>query len=214
MRIKICGITRMEDALAAVEAGADALGFIFTPRSRRYIQPVDAAAIIATLPPSILPVGVFVNATREHIRATISSTGIRAAQFHGEESPDDIRGYNLFAIKAHRVTPDFTPSILSSYTADAHLLDAYVEGVLGGTGKAFDWHFAKEACAYGTIVLSGGLTPENIERAIGVSMPDAVDVSSGVELRPGLKDAGRMKSFVERAREAFDRMPSRKSTAR
>ncbi|MCC6398944.1 MAG: phosphoribosylanthranilate isomerase [Bacteroidetes bacterium] len=214
MRIKICGITRMEDALAAVEAGADAVGFIFTPQSRRYIRSADAGAIIASLPSEILPVGVFVNPTRDHVHETIRRTGIRAAQFHGEESPDDIRGYNLFVIKAHRVTPDFTPSVLHSYKADAHLLDAYVEGIQGGTGNVFDWHVAEEARAYGTIVLSGGLTPENIERAIRTALPDAVDVSSGVESQPGVKDAGRMKRFVERAQAAFDLMPSRKSPAR
>ena len=214
MRIKICGITRKEDALAAVEAGADALGFIFSPHSRRYVNPDDAGVIIASLPPFILPVGVFVNAARLHVRETIRRTGIRAAQFHGEEAPEDVSGYNLFTIKAHRVTPDFRPGILNSYKADAHLLDAFVEGVHGGTGKTFDWRLVDGAHVYGRIVLSGGLTPENVERAIGVAMPDAVDVSSGVELRPGIKDAERMKSFVERARAAFDRMPSRKSPAR
>jgi phosphoribosylanthranilate isomerase len=214
MRIKICGITRKEDALAAVEAGADALGFIFSPHSKRYVLPDDAGVIIASLPPFILPVGVFVNATRDHVRETIRRTGIRAAQFHGEETPDDVCGYSLLTIKAYRVSPDFKPDILNSYKADAHLLDAYVEGVRGGTGRTFDWQLVEGARAYGRIVLSGGLSPENIERAIGLAMPDAVDVSSGVELRPGIKDAGRMKHFVERARAAFDRMPSRKSSAR
>ncbi len=214
MRIKICGITQKEDALCAVDAGADAVGFVFHPHSVRFIHPDDAGDIISALPPDVLPVGVFVNTPRDQVLETIRRSGVRALQFHGEESPGSILGYDRVVIKAHRVGPTLDLEVLRTYNVYAHLLDTFVEGVYGGTGKAFDWQVAAHAREFGRIILSGGLNEENIRDAIYASDPHAVDTSSGVELRPGFKDPEKMRLFVRRARDAFSQLAEQKSATR
>ncbi len=203
MRVKVCGITRYDDALCAVDAGADALGFIFVRSSKRYIAPDAAARITAALPRDVLPVGVFVDAPHTGLREVIRLSGIRAVQLHGDETPSDCIGLPVQVIKAHRVRPGFDPAVLGQYPVDAHLLDAYVDGLHGGTGQVFDWSIAGTAARTARVILSGGLTPGNIASAIAQACPMAVDVSSGVELAPGIKDHAKVRQFVQNAREAF-----------
>jgi phosphoribosylanthranilate isomerase len=202
MKIKICGITTREDAHAAVDAGADALGFVFVPASKRYLSRDAAASIIAGLPPFVIPVGVFVNEGRKLILETIRRTGIRCLQLHGEEPPEETAGYPVPVIKGFRVGPEFAPPALSSYRTSAYLLDAYVEGTYGGTGKRFDWNLAVASKEFGRVILSGGLTADNVGEAVRFVHPYAVDVSSGVEAAPGIKDHAQVEAFIRAARGA------------
>jgi phosphoribosylanthranilate isomerase len=202
MRVKICGITRREDAEAAVEAGAAALGFIFVPSSRRYISPADAGPIVRSLPPLVTTVGVFADAPRHDVLAAIGASGISCLQFHGHESPEDMSGYPLPAYKAFRVAGDFDPGTLAAYPGPAYLLDTLVEGMPGGTGKTFDWQIALRAKRFGRIILAGGLGPENIGEAVRTVRPYAVDVSSGVEESPGVKNGEKIRALFEVVRQA------------
>jgi phosphoribosylanthranilate isomerase len=206
MKIKICGITRAADAMAAVQCGADAIGFIFFPSSPRYIPPAVAAEIVRALPAAVLPVGVFVDASRDTIVDAVRMSGIRALQLHGDEPPESTSGFGLPVFKAHRVSARFAVEDLDRYAVEAHLLDAYADGFRGGTGKQFDWDVALRARQLHRIILSGGLHPENVERAIRYVRPYAVDVSTGVERQPGVKDHVRMYRFIESARGAFERI--------
>jgi len=206
MKIKICGITRTADALAAVQCGADAIGFIFFPSSPRYIPPAMAAEIVGALPAAVLPVGVFVDASRNSIVDAVRVSGIRALQLHGDEPPQSTSGFGLPVFKAHRVSARFAVEDLDRYAVEAHLLDAYADGSRGGTGRQFNWDVAVRARQAHRIILSGGLSPENVKRAIHYVLPYAVDVSSGVEQQPGVKDHLRMCRFIEAARGAFERI--------
>jgi phosphoribosylanthranilate isomerase len=203
VQVKVCGITNLQDALAAVAAGADALGFNFYTRSPRYIAPEAARRIITNLPSSVLCVGVFVNEA-DHLavaRAAIRS-GVAAVQLHGDESPDycaALRGHHV--IKALRVGQNFAPEDATKYPAQAVLLDAYSEKAHGGTGQTFDWSIARRTrAAVAQLYLAGGLTPENVAAAIVEVEPYAVDVCSGVESAPGHKDEGRVRAFVAAVR--------------
>ncbi|HUI10968.1 MAG TPA: phosphoribosylanthranilate isomerase [Bacteroidota bacterium] len=198
IRVKICGITRMEDAMAAAEEGASALGFIFFPPSPRYIDSRGAAAIIREIPPFVTPVGVFVNETREEILRTIDATGIRCLQLHGDELPEDTAGYDVPVIKSFRVGDGFDVAAMAPYRAAAYLLDASAPGMYGGTGKTFDWRVARRASETMRIILSGGISPENVARAAAEVMPYAVDLSSGVESAPGIKDRRKIRELFER----------------
>ncbi len=201
LRIKICGITRKDDALIAADAGADAIGFIFFPSSPRYIGPGEAADIVAALPPFVVPVGVFVNARREDIDRAVAMSGIRCLQFHGDESPGEVAGHHLPVIKAFRVGPSFTPSVLRSYRTSAYLLDTFVAGQYGGTGIPFDWEVVHEARKCGRVILSGGLTPANVREAVRRTEPYAIDVSSGVESAPGRKDQKKIMALFKAVEE-------------
>jgi phosphoribosylanthranilate isomerase len=203
MRVKICGITRRDDALCAIDAGADMLGFIFVPSSVRFITPEAVAAIVQSVPKEILTVGVFVDTDRPMILEAVRRSGIRAVQLHGTEPPADTEGLPVRVLKAHRVKPDFDPSVLRRYHVDAHVLDTYVAGAHGGTGQVFDWRIARVAAEQGTIILGGGLDPENVADAIALARPAGVDVSSGVECAPGIKDHVKVRRFVHAARAAF-----------
>ncbi|MEW6512067.1 MAG: phosphoribosylanthranilate isomerase [Bacteroidota bacterium] len=204
MRVKICGITRIEDALYAADEGADAVGFIFVRTSPRYVTPEAAAAIVRHLPPFVTPVGVFVNEGRESIRETIEVSRIRCLQFHGEESPSELEEWLLPVIKSFRIGNGLTPPGRETYHADAYLLDTYVSGIPGGTGKTFDWSVARSAAAIGPIILSGGLNPLNVGEAIRAIRPYAVDVSSGVESAPGVKDRYKIREFFDAVRRSAD----------
>jgi len=204
-QIKICGITRLEDALGAVEAGADALGFMFYPASKRAITTGAAGAIIRELPGSIRKVGVFVDADPTEVRRTVEHTGIDTLQFHGHESPEICRQSESINVwKAFRVRSRASLILLRDYMdADAWLLDSYVPGEMGGTGATFNWELAAEARSMGRpIILAGGLTPENVGEAVRQVRPFAVDVSSGVESAPGQKDPDRVRAFIAAARES------------
>lgn len=202
-KVKICGITRLPDALAAVEAGADALGFMFFEGSKRNLAPAAAAKIIRELPPFVAKVGVFVNASADIVRATVAECGLDTLQFHGEETPEFCRQFApLKVIKAFRIQDAASLQPLPDHAVDAWLLDSYVPGQRGGTGERFNWELAAQAKELGRpVILAGGLTPENIADAVQQVWPFGVDVSSGVETAPGQKDAGLVRRFVSIVRE-------------
>lgn len=202
VRVKLCGITRLEDALVAIEAGADALGFVFHPPSPRYIQPEDAAEIIARLPAFVATVGVFVDRPAEVVRQIARTARLGTAQLHGAESPEYCESLGLRYIKAFRLREESDLEQLAAYgPGKEFLLDSFSASAEGGTGQAFDWRWAKAAARYGRIVLAGGLTPENVAAAIRVARPAAVDLSSGVESAPGIKDHARVRAFLRAVRE-------------
>jgi phosphoribosylanthranilate isomerase len=201
IRIKICGVTNGDDAQAAVEAGADALGFIFYPPSPRNVTPERVAAITADLPPFVVCVGVFVNETVERIRQVTRLAGLHAAQLHGEETPTFCEELGGTVIKAFRLKDASWRDDAARYRVRAALLDTYVEGQRGGTGRTFDWSLA--CSEQHRVILSGGLNPDNVRTAIDQARPYGVDVGSGVEKSPGVKDHARIKGFVKAARHAL-----------
>ncbi len=201
MRVKICGIRRLEDALAAERLGADALGFNFWPSSKRYVTPAAAWEIVRRLPPLVTPVGVFVNQPESEMIGIANETGMRVLQLHGNEPPDLCARLPFPVVKAVRVDAVKTLSALASYEVAAFLLDTPSRGY-GGTGKPFDWSLAEGVSEIAPIILAGGLTPENVAQAIAAVRPYAVDVASGVESAPGVKDEGKMARFIEAARSA------------
>jgi phosphoribosylanthranilate isomerase len=201
IHVKICGITNHDDAQAAVEAGADALGFVFYPPSPRHIPPEQAARIIQKLPPFVTTVGLFVDVALETVNDLAARCRFDRIQLHGGETPAFCRRVTQPVIKAFRVKNAESLDDLPSYEVSAYLLDAYVEGGLpGGTGAPFCWELAAWAKTYGPVILAGGLTPDNVAMAIEQTRPYGVDVSSGVESAPGLKDHRKIRAFVDRAR--------------
>ncbi len=198
-RLKICGITNLEDALKAAELGADALGFIFYKGSPRHISPRTASLIIRELPPFVVPVGVFVDEEPEKVKAIAAETGISTVQLHGYETPEYCESLGLKVIKAIRIKERSDIMRLRPYNVAAFLLDTFREGVPGGTGETFDWQIAIEAKALGRVILSGGLNPENVREAIERVRPYAVDASSGLEEKPGKKDHRKLEKFMEQA---------------
>jgi phosphoribosylanthranilate isomerase len=203
VKVKICGITNLEDAEAAVYSGADALGFVFFKYSPRFVPPEKASAIVRSLPSFVVSVGVFVNERRKNIESILSSTGIDIAQLHGEETPDMCK-LSRRVVKAIRVKSLDSLAPLEQFRnlVSAFLLDTYTPDALGGTGRIFNWDVALEAKQFGRVILAGGLTPDNVAAAVGHVRPYAVDVSSGVELRKGKKDHDKMKLFIKRAKAA------------
>ncbi|MEJ2696468.1 MAG: phosphoribosylanthranilate isomerase [Candidatus Sulfobium sp.] len=204
VKVKICGITNLEDAGAAVGYGADALGFVFYRNSPRFISPEKASSIIRSLPSFVVSVGVFVNETPENIQSILSSTGLDVIQLHGEETPD-MCAFSRRVVKAIRVKSLESLSPLEGFRnlVSAFLLDTYTPDSLGGTGRIFNWDIAVEAKQFGRVILAGGLTPENVAAAVGRVRPYAVDVSSGIEHRKGKKDHEKMKRFIENAKTAL-----------
>jgi phosphoribosylanthranilate isomerase len=202
VKVKICGVTNIEDALAAVGAGADALGFMFYESSPRNVAVKVAADIIRQLPPFVAKVGVFVNTTEESVRRAIGDSGIDTLQFHGDETPEFCRKFSPLKIyKAFRMQNLESLRALPGFRTDAWLLDSFVEGMPGGTGAKFNWDLAVESKKLGRpIILAGGLTPENVADAVRKVGPYAVDVSSGVELEPGKKDHAKVRRFVAAAK--------------
>ncbi len=198
VRSKICGITRVEDALAAVEAGADAIGLVFYAKSPRAVDIEQAKAIVAALPPFVTSVGLFVDMPRETLQALLREVPLDLLQFHGDESPADCEGFARPYIKALRVRADQDVArMMAPYSgACGILLDTFVEGVPGGTGAAFDWSLVPREAGK-PIILAGGLTPDNVAQAIAQVRPYAVDVSGGVEAAKGIKDAGKVKAFLQ-----------------
>ncbi len=203
IRVKICGITSRADAWEAVEAGADALGFIFVKDTPRYIEPEAAAAIVAELPPFIATVGVFIDRTVEEVEKTAELCGLSVAQLCGRESPEECARLHLPFVKAIRIQGEEDLAGLVQYKgARAFLLDTYVPGLPGGTGRTFPWEIAAKAARGARIILSGGLTPDNVAEAVVQVRPYAVDVCSGVEAFPGRKDPGKVREFIDRAKKA------------
>ncbi|HEY3930975.1 MAG TPA: phosphoribosylanthranilate isomerase [Verrucomicrobiae bacterium] len=201
-QVKICGITNLADAQAAVEAGADALGFNFYEKSPRYVSLKTAAEISKQLPPFVMRVGVFVNAPEEFILCAISEAGLTMLQFHGDEPPEFCTQFGLMSMKAFRIRDAESLKKIPDYLTDAYLLDAFSSEVRGGTGEVFNWNLAVEVQKFGKpIFLAGGLTPENVAEAVKKVRPFGVDVSSGVESAPGKKDHAKLKAFIEAVRK-------------
>lgn len=202
-KIKICGITNLDDAMAAADAGADALGFVFFKKSPRYITPEKAAAIISKLPVFTTTVGVFVDERPEEILKIVEETAIDVLQLHGEEPPESCL-LPRRVIKGIRIKSLVSLEPLSEYqdVVSAFLLDTFEPHIPGGTGQVFNWDIAIEAKKFGRIILAGGLTPENISEAVRRVKPYGVDVSSGVEIEKGKKDHQKIRLFIERAKGA------------
>ena len=199
-KVKICGITSLEDALAAVEAGADALGFVFVEKSPRYVEPEKAAEIIVRIPPFVQIVGLFVNAPLDFVNRTADSCRLDIVQLHGDESPAYCQSVRRRVMKVFRVQGMESLIPMADYEVSAFLLDAYSPGVYGGTGESFDWDCAVAAKGRVPIVLAGGLNPDNVALAVAKVDPYGVDVSSGVESSPGRKDHEKVKRFILQAK--------------
>lgn len=195
-KVKICGITNLGDAQAAVELGADALGFVFAESPRRISREM-AAEIIYSLPPFLTCVGLFVDESPELVRETIKKCRLNVLQFHGRESSDHCRQFRIKTIKAFRLRNEHSLKTIPYYQVDAYLLDTYVEGASGGTGQSFNWDLALRTKEFaGPIILAGGLRPGNLAEAIKKVRPYGVDVSTGVETEPGKKDHQKMREFI------------------
>lgn len=200
-KIKICGITNLEDALFAAEAGADALGFVFYEKSPRYVLPETVQQIISVLPPFVTTVGLFVNAGIDVIERTMQMTGINVIQLHGDESPEESRFSSASVIKAVRVKDAGSLAGIERYRVSALLLDAWNDQQYGGTGETFDWQLARSLAGKLPLILAGGLNPDNVAEAIRMVNPYAVDVSSGVEESPGHKDHDKIHKFIQQVRQ-------------
>jgi phosphoribosylanthranilate isomerase len=210
VKVKICGITSLEDASTAVEAGADALGFIFVENTPRFVTPERVAPIVRALPPFVTPVGVFWDHPAGHVKAIAEACGLRALQFHGDERPEDLDGYPLPVIKTIKLAPsgeDARPVLNLVVTeryrkcATALLLDSAARWSEGEARQPIEWTVARELAGQRwRIILSAGLTPENVGRAVATARPYAVDVNSGVEAEPGRKDPDKVWRFVTEAK--------------
>ncbi|MBF0342802.1 MAG: phosphoribosylanthranilate isomerase [Nitrospirae bacterium] len=199
VKVKICGITNIEDAIAAAEGGADAIGFVFYDKSPRYVTPQEVTAIVKELPPFITTVGVFVNEKEDVIKEKMAQSGLDVVQLHGDETPQMCGAYSR-VIKAFRVREFMDLSVLANYKVQAYLLDTYDDNAYGGTGKLFNWDVAVEAKQFGRIVLAGGLNIENVRDAVRWVGPYAVDVSSAVEETKRKKNHYKIKAFIEEAK--------------
>lgn len=202
-RVKICGITRVQDGLAAARLGAHAIGLVFYDASPRAVSRDQARAIVDALPPFVTAVGLFVNAEARIVRDTLAAVPLQLLQFHGDETPDYCAGFGVPYLKAVRVRPgvDLLQYASDFCTARGLLLDAWVEGVRGGTGATFDWSLIPRSLPL-PVVLSGGLDAGNVGTAVRAVRPWAVDVSSGVESAKGIKDAVKIESFMNGVRNA------------
>lgn len=201
VRCKICGITRVEDALAAAAAGADAIGLVFYAKSPRAVSVMQAQQIIAALPPFVTTVGLFVDMPRAELQQVLSQVPLDLLQFHGDEPVAQCEGYGRPYIKALRVKAgdDIAAQMAQYPSASGILLDTFVEGIPGGTGLAFDWSLVPAELPK-PVILAGGLTPDNVAAAIACVQPYAVDVSGGVESAKGIKDVGKVRAFIRAAR--------------
>lgn len=198
IKVKICGITRYEDAKVAVNLGVDALGFIFFKKSARNIEPSDARAIVSKLPPFVTKVGVFVNESLSHINEISQHVGLTAIQLHGDEDTQFCNKPTLPVIKAFSVKPDSDLLVIQNYSVSAVLLDTWNEKMYGGTGTTFDWSVAKRICKkYDNVILAGGLGPANLSEALETVGPYGVDLNSGVEIMPGIKNPVKMRDAVK-----------------
>jgi len=203
VKVKICGITSLKDALSSIAAGCDALGFVFYKKSPRYITPRKASQIIRCLTPDILKIGVFVNAQEKTIKRIADLCNLDMLQFHGDESADfckKIDGYKI--IKAFRIKNSINPKNILSYKTFAYLFDTFTKAKMGGTGKKFNWALIRHLSGFHKpVFLSGGLNVRNVQEAIKKAHPDWVDVCSSVEIKPGKKDYKKIREFIKSARK-------------
>lgn len=203
VRVKICGITNVDDALLAVEAGADALGFVFYSKSPRCVTPEQTAEVIRVLPPFVQAVGLFVNETAERVNGVARECRLDMVQLHGDETPAYCDLMERRVVKVFRVKDGATIAAMQQYRVGGYLLDTWSSAAYGGTGHTFDWELIRDAGQHGPLILAGGLTPDNVAEAVKRVRPYAVDVSSGVEASPGKKDPARVREFIHRAKEAL-----------
>jgi phosphoribosylanthranilate isomerase len=202
VRVKFCGMTRREDLDCAADLGADAVGLVFVPGTPRCLEISRARELLRGLPPLLARVGVFADEDPLRVRRVREDLGLTAVQLHGSESPGNCAAVGGVRIKTFRVRENWDPAALAAYDCEAYLLEAPVRGALGGAGVAFDWEKLRGGVTGRRIVLAGGLTPENVGRAIAMVRPYAVDVSSGIESAMGVKDRHRMQAFIESVRES------------
>jgi len=201
VKVKICGITSVSDALMAARCGADALGFNFVKGSPRCISPETAKPILLSLPPFVATVGVFADSSLERIEEIMDFCGLGFVQLHGHESPRKVaRLKGRRTIKAVRLRNEDDLKEVERYRVEAYVIDAHVPGLLGGTGQTVDWGLARAASARAKIILAGGLTPENVGKAVRIARPFGVDVASGVEVTPGQKSGELVERFVRNAK--------------
>ena len=200
VKIKVCGMTQLDDVLTAVDCGADAVGFIFYKKSPRHVNESTVKKIVVHLPPFVNRVGVFVNETAERINRLVEVCGLDAVQLHGDESPAFCRRIKVPVIKAFRMKNAESLASLSKYRVNGFLLDTFDEEQWGGTGQTFDWKWARGAKRYGSVILAGGLTPVNVASAVRRVQPYGVDVCSGVEKSPGKKDPRKIRAFFKAVR--------------
>ncbi len=200
-RVKICGITRLQDALAVAQGGADAIGLVFYAPSTRYVSILQAAALVRDFPPFLTTVGLFVNADAEYVREVLAQVPLDVLQFHGDETPEYCQQFGRPYLKAIRVKAgvNLVECATRYSTAQALLLDAYVEGIPGGTGAVFEWNLIPKDMPM-PLILSGGLDDDNVADAIKQTRPYAVDVSSGVEVSKGVKDAAKIVAFIKKVK--------------
>jgi phosphoribosylanthranilate isomerase len=202
VRVKICGITNLDDALRAAEAGADALGLIFVEGTPRYVSPAVAAAIVAGLPPFVCPVGVFWDHSPAHVAAVVAECGLGAVQLHGAEPPETLAAMPRPVVKTIKIREAGDLAQMDHYKPAAFLLDSPARWSEGGARTPISWTLAREAAGRGRVILSAGLTPETVSEAIRVARPWGVDVNSGVEAAPGRKDPVKVERFLRAARAA------------
>ena len=202
VKVKICGITNLEDALVAIDAGADALGFVFHPNSPRHVFPEQAAGIIRHLPPFIQTVGLFVDDSLDTVNQTADQCGLDVVQLHGDESAGYCDGVRRRVIKVFRIKDIASLDPMKEYRVSAFLLDAWSQVAHGGTGQTFNWEVAACVAHSGRIILAGGLNPDNVAEAVRQVRPYGVDISSGVELSKGRKDSNKVREFIRKAKEA------------
>ena len=213
MKVKICGIRRYEDARAALDAGAWALGFVFHPASKRHIEPEEAGRIVRKLPAGTLTVGVFVDWPLEDVQAALGAASLRAAQLHGSEDSAYAASVRAdMVIKALRVGKGFDPEAIRAFPGCRILLDTRAPEAPGGTGRTFDWTVARRAGEIAPILLAGGIRPENVEEALATARPEAIDVSSGVESTPGVKDPARIADLFVAIERSEGRLAGGKET--
>jgi len=207
VRVKICGITNLDDALLAVEAGADALGFIFVEGTPRFTTAEAAARIIGRLPPFVTPVGVFWDHAAGHVEAVAERCGLGALQFHGDEPPEALAEIRLPSIKTIKVSGPESLASMDRYQVSAFLLDSPARWSEGEARTPIPWELVRREAARRRVILSAGLTPDNVGAAVRLARPFAVDVNSGVESRPGRKDPEKVRRFVAAARSAGEELP-------
>ncbi len=200
-KVKVCGITNLDDAILACDCGADALGFVFYDKSPRFITPEAAEKIVAQLPPFVSKVGVFVNTPAETVSEICRHSRLAIAQLHGDETTKYCNNLSIDYIKAFRVSDSFRADSVLEYGGPAYLLDAYHRDQYGGTGLTFNWDLALQVKSHGRIILSGGINSDNVEEAVTRVQPDAIDVGSGVESSPGRKDRRKLTVFMQQVAE-------------
>jgi phosphoribosylanthranilate isomerase len=204
LRVKICGITSLDDALRAVEAGADAIGLIFVEGTPRYVTPAVASAIVAGLPPLVCPVGVFWDHPPAHVISVVTECGLAAVQLHGDEPPEVVAAMSRPTLKTIKVRESSDLAQLDRYKPAAFLLDSPARWSEGEARATISWRFAREAAVRARVILAAGLTPETVGEAVQVAQPWGVDVNSGVEAAPGRKDPVKVRQFVRAARAAAE----------